>query len=92
MRLTNHSYIHSEVEISEGLGEGRHTLYQSREGGSLLSIRMAGGESKVARLHETSTKKSRKRKPPKASSGLVEARTPKSSEELELKPKVSDEV
>ena len=39
--------------------------YQSREGGLLLSISMAGGESKVARLHETPAKKSRKRKPRK---------------------------
>ena len=47
--------------------------YQSREGGLLLLMSMAGEESKVARLHETPAKKSRKRKPPKASSGLVEA-------------------
>ena len=53
---------------------------------------MAGGESKVARPHETTTKKSRKRKPLKASSGLFEARAPEPSEELEPKPEVSDEV
>ena len=53
---------------------------------------MAGGESKVARPHETPTKKSRKRKPPKASSGLVEARAPAPSEEVEPEPEVSDEV
>ena len=73
MRLANHSYIHSEVEISEGLGEGCNTWYQSRKGGLLLSIRMVGGESKVARLYETPAKKSRKRKPPKVNFGLVEA-------------------
>ena len=48
---------------------------------------MAGGESKVARLQETPKKKSRKRKPPKASSGLVEARAPEPFEEVELEPK-----
>ena len=56
--------------------------------GLLLSISMAGGESKVARLHETPTKKSRKRKPPKASSGLVEARALEPSEEVEPEPEV----
>ena len=65
MRLVNHLYTRREVKISEGLGEGRDTWNQSREGGLLLSISMAGGESKVARLHETPAKKSRKRKPPK---------------------------
>ena len=60
--------------------------------GLLLSISMAGGESKVARLYETSTKKSRKRKPPKASSGLLEAWAPEPSEEVEPEPKVPDEV
>ena len=53
---------------------------------------MARGESKVARLHETPTKKSRKRKPPKVNSGLVEARAPEPSEEVEPKPEVPDEV
>ena len=53
---------------------------------------MAGGESKVARLQETPAKKSRKRKPPKASSGLVEARAPEPSEEVEPEPEVPDEV
>ena len=40
----------------------------------------------------TSAKKSRKRKPPKASSGLVEARAPEPSEEVETEPEVPDEV
>ena len=53
---------------------------------------MAGGESKVPRLQDTPAKKSRKRKPPKTSSGLVEARAPEPSKELEPKPEVSDEV
>ena len=53
---------------------------------------MAGGESKVARLQETSAKKSRKCKPPKTSSGLFEARVPEPSEEVQPKPKVPDEV
>ena len=53
---------------------------------------MAGGEPKVARLQEAPTKKSRKRKPPKASSGLVEARAPKPSEEVKSEPEVPDEV
>ena len=53
---------------------------------------MAGGESKVARLQETPTKKSRKRKPPKASSGLVQARAPEPSEEVEPEPEVPDEI
>ena len=53
---------------------------------------MAGGKSKVARLHDTPAKKWRKRKPPKASSGLFEARAPKPSEEVEPEPKVPDEV
>ena len=74
--------------------EGRDTWYQSREGGLLLSISMAGGESKVARLHETPAKKSRKCKPPKASSGLVEARAlepfEKVEPELEVPNKVQD--
>ena len=48
---------------------------------------MARGKSKVARLQETTTKKSRKRKPLKASSGLVEARAPEPSEEVEPEPK-----
>ena len=76
MRLADHSYTHSEDEISEGLGEGRDTWYRSREGGLLFSIRMAGGKSKLARPHETLTKKSRKRKPPKASSGMFKVRAP----------------
>ena len=37
-------------------------------------------------------KKSRKRKPPKASSGLVEAWAPEPSEEVEPEPEVPDEV
>ena len=53
---------------------------------------MAGGESKVARLQETPTKKSRKHKPPKATFGLVEARALEPSEKLELKPEVPDEI
>ena len=53
---------------------------------------MAGGEFKVARLQETPAKKSRKRKPPKASSGQVEARAPEPSEEVEPEPEVPDEV
>ena len=53
---------------------------------------MAGGESKVARLQETPAKKSRKRKPPKVSSGRVEARAPEPSEEVEPDPEVPDEV
>ena len=53
---------------------------------------MAGGKSKVARLQETPAEKSRKRRPPKASSGLVEAHASEPSEELEPEPKVSDEI
>ena len=53
---------------------------------------MAGGESKVVRLQETPEKKSRKRKPPKASSSLFEARAPEPSEEVEQEPEVPDEV
>ena len=53
---------------------------------------MAGGESKVARLPETPAKKSRKRKPLKASSGLFEVRASEPLEELEPEPKVPDEV
>ena len=53
---------------------------------------MARGESKVARLQETSAKKSRKRKPLKASSSLVEARAPEPSEEVEPEPEVPNEV
>ena len=53
---------------------------------------MAGRESKVARLQETPPKKSRKRKPPKASSGLFEARASEPSKEVELEPQVPDEV
>ena len=53
---------------------------------------MAGGESKVARLQKAPAMKSRKRKPPKASSGLFEAWAQEPSEEVEPEPKVSDEV
>ena len=53
---------------------------------------MAGGESKLARLQEAPAKKSRKRKPPKTSSGLVEAWAPEPSEEVEPEPEVPDEV
>ena len=53
---------------------------------------MARGKSKVARLHKIPAKKSRKRKPPKASSGLVEVRAPEPSEEVEPEPEVPDEV
>ena len=53
---------------------------------------MAGGESKVARLQEKPTKKSRKRKPSKTSSGLVEAGAPEPLKKLEPEPKVPDEV
>ena len=55
--------------------------------GRLLSIRMAGGESKVARPYETLAKKSKKRKTPKARSSLFEARALEPSEEVELGPK-----
>ena len=58
----------------------------------VLSISIAGGESKVARLYETPAKKSRKRKPLKASSSLVKARAPEPSEEVESEPEVPDEV
>ena len=63
-------------------------VVQRREGGLLLSIRMAGRESKVARPYETLAKKSRKGKPPKANSSLFEVRAPEPSEELELEPEV----
>ena len=53
---------------------------------------MVGGESKVARLQETPAKKSRKHKPPKASSGLFKDRAPKPSEEVEPEPEVPDEI
>ena len=53
---------------------------------------MAGGKSKVARLQETPAKKSRKHKPPKASSGMFEARAPELLENLEPKSEVSAEV
>ena len=53
---------------------------------------MAGGESEVARLQETPAKKSRKRKPQKASSCLFEVWEHEPSEELEPEPKVMDEV
>ena len=53
---------------------------------------MARGESKVARLQETMAKKSRKRKPPKMSSGLVEAGALEPLEELELESEVPDQV
>ena len=53
---------------------------------------MARGESKVARPHETPVKKSRKRKPFKASSGLFEARASEPLEELEPEPEVPNEV
>ena len=46
----------------------------------------------MARPHETPLKKLRKRKLPNMSFGLVEALASKPSEELEPKPKVSDEV
>ena len=63
-----------------------------RKGVLLLSISMAGGESKIARLQETPPKKLRKRKPPIASSSMFEARAPEPSEELEPEPEVLDEV
>ena len=53
---------------------------------------MVGGEIKVARPQETPTKKSRKRKRLKASSGLIKARAPEPSKELEPQPEVPDEV
>ena len=54
---------------------------------------MAGGESKVGRLHETPAKKMEEgAKPPKASSGLFEARAPEPSKEVEPEPEVPDEV
>ena len=65
---------------------------RAAKGGLLLLIRMAGGKSKVARLQETLAKKSRKRKAPKVNSGLVEARAPEPSKELEQESKVLDEV
>ena len=65
---------------------------RAAKGDLLLLINMAGGKSKVARLHETPAKKSKKRKPPKASSGLFEARAPEPSEELESEPEVPNEV
>ena len=46
----------------------------------------------MARLQETPTKKSKKHKPLKASSGLFKARALEPLEELEPEPKVSDEV
>ena len=46
----------------------------------------------MARSQETPTKKSKKRKPPKASSGLLEARASEPSKDLEPEPKVLDEV
>ena len=46
----------------------------------------------MARPQETPAKKSRRASPPKASSGLLEARTPEPSEELEPKPKVLNDV
>ena len=46
----------------------------------------------MARPQETPAKKSRKRKPLKASSGLFEARASKPLEELEPKPEIPDEV
>ena len=55
-------------------------------------MRMAGGESKVARLQETPAKKLRNRKPPKANSGLFKARALEPSEEVEPEPEVPDEV
>ena len=73
-------------KLARDYGEGRDTWYQSREGDLLLSINMAGGESKVARLQETPAKKSRKRKPLKASYGLFEARALEPSEEVEPEP------
>ena len=48
--------------------------------GFVLSIEMAVGESKVPKPHETPVKKSRKRKPPKVSFSMVEARTPELSQ------------
>ena len=93
VRLVNHLYTRREVKISEGLGGGsRHVVSEPRKGVLLLLIRMAEGESKVARPQETPTKKSRKRKPLKASSGLFEARAPEPLEELKPEVKVSDEV
>ena len=53
---------------------------------------MAGGESKVTRLQEAPAKKSRKHKPPKASSGLVQGRASEPLKEVEPEPEVPDEV
>ena len=53
---------------------------------------MAGGESKVARPQETPAKKSRKCKPLKVNSGLVEAGAPEPLEELEPEPKVLNKI
>ena len=53
---------------------------------------MAGGKSKVARLHETPAKKSRKRKPPESEFWPIRGRAPKPSEEVEPEPEVPDEV
>ena len=46
----------------------------------------------MARPQETPAKKSKKRKPPKASFGLFKAPALEPSEELEPEPKVPDEV
>ena len=42
MRLANHLYTHNEVEISEGLGEGRNTFIQSVEYYTLCVWERAG--------------------------------------------------
>ena len=56
MRLVNHSITRSEVKISEGLGRGLRHVVSEPQRGLLLSISMAGGESKVVRLQETPAK------------------------------------
>ena len=89
--LTAHTHK-VKVEITEGLGGGSRHVVLEPQRGLLLSISMAGGKSKVARLQETPAKKSRKCKPPKASSGLFEAQAPEPSEEVELELEVSDEI
>ena len=59
----------------------------------LLSIIMvAGTESRGVKLRELPAKISRKRKAPKASSGLVEAPAPSSLHERESEPKDWDDV
>ena len=66
MRLVNRSYTQIKFKISEGLGGGRDTWYHSREGDLLLSISMAGGKSKVARLQGDTGKEIEETQAPKS--------------------------